>query len=127
MQYSSRALWLFMHDDRSENEWRFWRAIPSMKTNEIQCKITAWKLFYVCIQDQSFNNFENDIMNLSLDEAKLSGLWARNFATIQLVLISKFAFGPEKSRNRPRNSYRDFRETGPWLDLVTSIEKNSRI
>ena len=127
MQYSSRALWLFVHDDRSENEWRFWRAIPSMKTNEIQCKITAWKLFYVVIQDQSFNNFENDIMNLSLDEAKLSGLWARNFATIQLVLISKFAFGPEKSRNRPRNSYRDFRETGPWLDLVTSIEKNSRI
>ena len=43
MQYSSRALWLFVHDDRSENEWRFWRAraIPSMKTNETQCKITV--------------------------------------------------------------------------------------
>ena len=67
-------------------------------------------------------------MKLSLNEAKLSDLWARNSATIQLVLISKFASGPEKSRNRPQNSYRDFRETGPWLDLlVTSIENNSRI
>ena len=66
-------------------------------------------------------------MKLSLNEAKLSDLWARNSATIQLVLISKFASGPEKSRNRPQNSYRDFRETGPWIDLVTSIENNIRI
>ena len=35
------------------------------------------KLFYVCrvcIQDQSFNNFENDTMKLSVNEAKLTGL-----------------------------------------------------
>ena len=65
-------------------------------------------MFYVCrvcIQDQSFNNFENNTMKLSVKESKLSGLWARNCATIQKVLIKKFAFGPEKlpvlSRNGP--------------------------
>ena len=61
----------------------------------------------VCIQDQSFNNFENefDTMKLSANEAKLTGLCARNSATIQQVLILKVAFGPEKlpglSRNGP--------------------------
>ena len=48
---------------------------------------------------------ENNTMNLSVNEAKLAGLWARNCATIQQVLILKFAFGPEKfpglSRNEP--------------------------
>ena len=61
----------------------------------------------VCIQDQSFNNFENefDTMKLSANEAKLAGLCARNRATIQQVLILKVAFGLEKlpglSRNGP--------------------------
>ena len=62
----------------------------------------------VCIQDQSFTNFENDTMKLSVNEAKLTGLGARNCATIQQVLISKFAFAPEKllgfSRNGPKVS-----------------------
>ena len=44
-------------------------------------------------------------MKLSINEAKLTGLWARNCAIIQQVLILKFAFGPEKfpglSRNEP--------------------------
>ena len=44
-------------------------------------------------------------MELSVDEAKLTGLWARTELTIQLVWILKFAFGPEKfpglSRNGP--------------------------
>ena len=44
-------------------------------------------------------------MKLSVNEAKLTGLWARNCATIQKVLIWNFAFGHEKlpvlSRNRP--------------------------
>ena len=56
-------------------------------------------LFYVCcvwIQDQSFNNFENDTMKLLVNKGKLTGLWAGNYATIQQVLISKFAFVPEK-------------------------------
>ena len=35
-------------------------------------------------------------MKLSLDEANLTGLLTRNCATIQQVLILKFAFGPEK-------------------------------
>ena len=36
----------------------------------------------VCIQDQIFNNFENDTMKVSVNEAKLTGLRARNRATI---------------------------------------------
>ena len=45
-------------------------------------------------------------MKLSVNEAKLTGFWARNCATIQQVLILKFAFGPVKlsglSRNGPQ-------------------------
>ena len=46
-------------------------------------------------------------MKLSVDEAKLTGLWsARNCATIEVVWILNFAFGPEKlpglSRNGPQ-------------------------
>ena len=58
---------------------------------------------YVCIHDQSFSNFENETMNLSVNEAKLTSLWARNCAIIQQVLIFKFAFGPEKLPSLPRN------------------------
>ena len=56
------------------------------------------KLFYVCrvcIQDLSFSNAENDTMKLSLNEAKLTGLWAKKSAAIQQVLILKFDFGPK--------------------------------
>ena len=35
-------------------------------------------------------------MKLSVYEAILTGLWARNCATIQQVLSLKFAFEPEK-------------------------------
>ena len=62
-----------------------------------QCLFGPGKLFCVCcvfIQEQSFNNFENNKMKLSVNEAKLTGLWARNCATIQLVWILKFAFRP---------------------------------
>ena len=48
-------------------------------------------------------------MKLSVNEAKLTGLCARNCATIQQVLILKFAFGPEKpaglSRNGPKQDF----------------------
>ena len=44
-------------------------------------------------------------MKLSVNEAKLTGLWARNCATIQQVWILKFVFDPK--------SFLDFRETGP--------------
>ena len=44
-------------------------------------------------------------MKSSVHEVKLTGLWARNCATIQQVLISNFTFGPEKlpglSKNGP--------------------------
>ena len=66
----------------------------------------------VFIQDRSFNNFESATMKLSVKEAKLTGLWARNWTTIQQVLILKFAFGPQKFpglwRNEPqaRNVWR---------------------
>ena len=67
------------------------------------------KLFYVCrvyIQDQSINNFENDTMKVSVNEATMTRLWARNWAAIQLVLISKFAFAPE--------NFQGFSRNGPW-------------
>ena len=48
------------------------------------------------MQDQSLNNFENNTMNLSVNEVKLTGLWARNCATIQQLVILKSALGPEK-------------------------------
>ena len=35
-------------------------------------------------------------MKLSVDEAKLTGMWARNCAAFQQVVILKFALGPEK-------------------------------
>ena len=35
-------------------------------------------------------------MQLLVNEARLTGLWAKNCATISQVLISKFPFGPEK-------------------------------
>ena len=47
------------------------------------------------------------IMKLSVNKAKLTGLWARNCATIQLVLISKFTFGPEKFSGLSRNGPSD--------------------
>ena len=43
------------------------------------------------IQDQSFNNFENDTMKLLMNEAKLTGFWARNWATILIGFDLKFA------------------------------------
>ena len=46
-------------------------------------------------------------MKLPVNEAKLTSLWARNFATIQQVLILKFPFRSER--------YWAFRETDPCL------------
>ena len=64
------------------------------------------KLLYVYRvynEDQSFNNFENDTMKLSVNEAKLTGLSARNCASIQQILTLKFALGPEKFPSLARN------------------------
>ena len=66
---------------------------------------------------KTFNNFDNDTMKLSVNKAKLTGLWARNCTTIQQVLFLKIAFGPEKfprfsgngpqARNTPRTLSQD--------------------
>ena len=53
------------------------------------------------------NNFENNATKLSADEAKLTGLWDRNCATIYTIQqVLKFARELEKlsglSRNGPR-------------------------
>ena len=48
---------------------------------------------HVCLQYQSFNNFESCTMKLSIKKAKLTGLWAMNCASVQEVLILKFPFG----------------------------------
>jgi len=42
-------------------------------------------------------------MKVSVNEAKLTGLWARNCATFQQVLMLKFALGPEKFPGLSRN------------------------
>ena len=63
-------------------------------------------VFQGYIQDQCVNCFENNTMKLSINEAKLTGLWARNCAAIKQVSNLKFAFGPK--------SYRKSRKTGPW-------------
>ena len=44
-------------------------------------------------------------MKLSVKEAKLTGLWARNCATIQQVLILKSTSGPEKFPGLSRNGH----------------------
>ena len=84
---------------------------PGTRFSKVPRTFRAWKLFYVCrvcTQDQSFNNqineidIDNEIIS-SVNKAKLTGLWARNCGTIQLVLISKFTFGPEKLSGLSRN------------------------
>jgi len=64
--------------------------------------------YNIYFQDQSVNNFDNETTKLSVNEEKLTGLWARNCATVQQVLFLKFAFRPEKLarllRSRPQGS-----------------------
>ena len=71
---------LLLHGDQTFPSWGpFLESadnIPGPKTSYV-CR--------VCIHDQSFNNFENDTIKVSVNEAKLTGLWARNCATIQQV------------------------------------------
>ena len=73
--------------------------------------------WFVFIQYQSFKNFKNNKMKLSVIEEKLAGSWARNCATTQQVWILKFAFGIEKFK------FRGFRETGPWVGMTRLISR----
>ena len=59
----------------------------------------------VCFQNQSLNNFENDTMKVSVNEAKLTGFWARNYATIEQVFNLNVAFGAEKIPGLSRNGF----------------------
>ena len=67
----------------------------------------------VCIQDQGFNNSENDIIKLSVNEAKLTGLWAINCHTAT-GFDHKICLRPEKfsclSRNGPQSRNRRLKE-----------------
>ena len=59
-------------------------------------------------------------MKLSVNEAKMTGFWATNCGTIQLVLISKFAFAPEKlpelSSNGPQSPGNFTGPRSPFLE-----------
>ena len=66
-------------------------------------------------------------MDLSVNEEKLTGVWARNCDTIQQVLILKFAFGPENfpglSRKGPLGLIRHALATAGSLVTISSINK----
>ena len=66
-------------------------------------------------------------MDLSVNEEKLTGVWARDCDTIQQVLILKFAFGPEKfsglSRNGPLGLIMRALATADSLMTISSINK----
>ena len=67
-------------------------------------------------------------MDLSVNEEKLTGVWARNCDTIQQVLILKFAFGPEKkfpglSRKGPLGLIVHALATAGSLVTISSINK----
>jgi len=85
-------------------------------------KTKRFYVYRVCIQDQSFNNFENDSMKLSVKEAKLTGLWARLTVLLYIqYLVSKFAFGPETLPGLSRNG-RLIRMV--WIQGKTSFQTN---
>ena len=50
--------------------------------NEIDWNGKLFCVCCVCVQDQSSSNFENNTMQLSVNETKLTGLWAKNCATM---------------------------------------------
>ena len=67
-----------------------------------QVRVPLWGLYL-----ESPSNFFVFVVfsfkKLSVNEAKLTGVWARNCANIQQVLILKFAFGPEEFSSLSRS------------------------
>ena len=57
-------------------------------------------------------------MKLLVNEAKLTGLRARNCGTIQQVLILKFVFGPEKLPGLSRKG-----ALGPFLESPGNLPR----
>ena len=83
--------------------------IPLIETSakvEIIFLNPGWVFFSVwTVQYSVFNDFENfNTMKLSVNEAKLTCLWAWNCATIQQVVILIFAFEPKKFLGLLRNA-----------------------
>ena len=97
---SLQTLTIFKTRDLILLPWRpFLESLDSLDP-----KIKRFYVYRVCIQDQSFNNFENDSMKLSVKEEKLTGLWARLTVLLYIqYLVSKFAFRPEKLPGLSRN------------------------
>ena len=62
-------------------------------------------------------------MKLSVNEAKLINLWARNCGTIQQVLILKFAFGPEKSPGLSKNGPQTLHQLTAKFKMATTENK----
>ena len=102
----------FWWDNRSSSV-RFWIEAqfgPEARFLKAPITFRAQKpVFMFVVFAFKINNFENDTMKLSVYEAKLIGLWARNYATIQQVLIQNLPLYAK--------SYRVFRETSPWSQL----------
>ena len=72
---------------------------PGARFSKVPITFQARKavLCLLCLtQHQSFKNFENDTMKLSVNEAKLTCFRAESCANVHQVLISKFALGLEK-------------------------------
>ena len=61
-------------------------------------------VMFVCKVKVSRISRYSDTMKLSVNKEKVTGLWARNYATILQVLILKFAFGPGKFPGLSKNS-----------------------
>ena len=70
-------------------------------------------------------------MKLSINEAKLTGLWARDCAAIKQVSNLKFAFGleklPEISKNGPLDRTRETAEIEPSVYTVAAKYRGQRI
>ena len=62
----------------------------------------------------------SDTMKLSVNKEKVTGLWARNYATILQVLILKFAFVPGKFPGLLKNS-----SPPPWSPALPYGSPNS--
>ena len=57
----------------------FQKQAPGARFSKVLVAFRVQKAVYIChiyIQDRSFNNFENDTMRLSVNEAKTDWFWS---------------------------------------------------
>ena len=82
------------------------RLTSEARLSKVPITFRARKVVLFLHSRSEFQQFWIDtISKLSIIDAKLIGLnlWARNCGTVQLLLISKFAFAPEKLPGLSRN------------------------